>query len=238
MDTPSSPIVWVLIISGITTGSLLVVVALVFGWHQKRLAQEAARWGQHLLSVQDEERHRIARDLHDDLVSQVYITRLAIERGAVAEATTQLGQIAHAIREIAHELHPPALTFFELPAALEEMARRHRSPIGPEIQVDSRLHHSVPEPMAITLFRVAQEGLSNALRHADASSIIISLHSGGGALQLCVEDNGRGLPEGVHDGTSFGIRSMRERLAAVGGTLRLGKRGPSGARLVAEVPLA
>ncbi|MBK7593845.1 MAG: hypothetical protein IPJ11_01045 [Gemmatimonadetes bacterium] len=71
MDTPTPLVAWILVVSGVTTGALIALVGMVFAWNQRRIAAEAKQWGLHVLAAQDAERHRIARELHDDLVPRV-----------------------------------------------------------------------------------------------------------------------------------------------------------------------
>lgn len=238
MDNSPSLLVWVLIVSGATTGILIVVVAVVFGWHQRRLTAEAERWGQHLLAAQDEERHRVARDLHDDMVPRIHAARLAVDRHAGPEASEMLGDIATSIRSIARDLHPPALEILDFPAALEDFISRHRKPDGPVVTFAAQSGVSLPGPLAVSLFRVAQEAIMNAHKHASAEMVQVNLRADAHLVTLTVTDDGCGIPAAKLAGGSFGLRSMRERLKAVRGTLEIGAGPQGGTQVVARVPLA
>lgn len=211
------------------------MVAVVFGWHQKRIAAEAQRWGQHLLAAQEEERQRIARELHDDLVPQVYAASLAIDRGASRDARSQLDHVVQLLRALAHDLHPPGLEYLDLSNALGDLVERQRPIDGVEVTLEVGPEVILPRPSALALFRVAQEGLNNALKHANAARIVLSLERDGDTIRLRVSDDGVGIPPERLVGGSFGIRSMRERLAVVGGALTIAMRQPQGTMLVAEV---
>lgn len=238
MDNSPSLLVWVLIVSGATTGILIVVVAVVFGWHQRRLTAEAERWGQHLLAAQDEERHRVARDLHDDMVPRIHAARLAVDRHAGPEASEMLGDIATSIRSIARDLHPPALEVLDFTAALDDFITRHQAPDGPVVTFHSEAGVSLPAPLAVSLFRVAQESIMNAIKHAAAEHVEVRVASDQRALTLSVRDDGCGIPAAKLAGGSFGLRSMRERLKAVQGTLEITPGPQGGTLVVARVPLS
>ena len=237
MDDSTSLIAWILIVSGVTSGALLALLGFVFAWNQRRIAAEARRWGRHVLAAQDEERHRIARELHDDMVPRLHAARLAVERAANADAEAQLGEIATSIRTIAHDLHPPALEYLDLRKALSDLVDRHRNRPGPELELAALEEVSVPGDPAIALYRVAQEGLHNALKHASAGHIRLLLERDPDQVRLVIEDDGTGMPAVRRGKPSFGLRSMRERLGAVGGTLDLDSVIPNGTRLTAKVPL-
>jgi signal transduction histidine kinase len=92
--------------------------------------------------------------------------------------------------------------------------------------------------VALALYRVAQEGLINALKHAEADTIRITLEEEANAVTLIIADDGVGIPDPSKVRGSFGLRSMQERMTVVGGTLEIGASTPHGTRLVARVPRA
>lgn len=211
---------------------------MVFAWNQRRLAEEAARWGRHLLTAQDEERHRIARELHDDLVHRVLLVQLTADRGATGEAQAQLNEIAARARTMAHDLHPPALEHLDLRQALADLVNRHQSERGPVIELDAPADAKLQGEAAVALYRVAQEAITNALKHANAREVRLLLHGEGQVVRLIVEDDGKGMPPATDRQASFGMRSMRERAVAVGGTLAVERAELGGTRIVARVPLS
>lgn len=236
MDSPTPLVAWILVVSGVTTGAVIALMGMVFAWNQRRIADEAKRWGRHLLAAQDEERHRIARELHDDIVSRVHLVRMATERQATGEAEAQLGDIATRLRTMAHDLHPPALQHLDLRQALSDLVHRHQSALGPAIALDAPTDAKLQGDAAVALYRVAQEGIANALKHADAREVRLHLQGDGHSVRLVVEDDGKGIPLASERHGSFGLRSMRERLDAVGGTLAIEPVLPTGTRIVARVP--
>lgn len=237
MDNSPSLLVWILVISGVTTGALIAVLAIVFGWHQRRIAAEAEQWGRHLLAAQDEERYHLAQELHDDMVPRVFAARLAVDRDAKFDASEQLGEIAQSLRTLAHDLHPPALEFLELSRVLRELVARHQHPGGPSVTFEGAGEVSLPASASVATYRVAQEALNNALKHASAQAIQLTIETLDNHMILTVSDDGHGIPSDKLNAGSFGLRSMRERLKSVGGTLELAQDQPKGTRLVARVPV-
>lgn len=237
MDNSPSLLVWVLVISGLTTGALVAVVAIVFGWHQRRIAAEAEQWGRHLLVAQDEERYHLAQELHDDMVPRVFAARLAVDRAATSEASEQLGEIAQSLRTLAHDLHPPALEYLELSRALRELVARHQHPGGPAVTFEGSDEVTLSDLASVAAYRVAQEGLANSLKHASAQTIRLTLETVDNFVILSVLDDGRGIPPERLNAGSFGLRSIRERLKSVGGALELAQGDPKGTRLIARVPI-
>lgn len=235
MDDTTPLVAWIFLVSGLTVGALLAVTAGVFAWSQRHLAREAKRWGLHLLDAQDQERQRIARDLHDDMVPRLYAAQLALERRASGEASVQIGATMRDLRTLAHDLHPPALKHLDLRQALDDLLDRHGGPGAPVLQATTAPDVALDGATTVALYRVAQEGLWNALRHGQPASVRISVDTLNGSARLTVVDDGRGFsPE--QQGASFGLRSMRERIEAVGGRLSVHSAPGRGTRVVAEVP--
>jgi signal transduction histidine kinase len=142
------------------------------------------------------------------------------------------------VRRLAVELRPSALDDFGLTPALERLVHTYRQhtalPVHLEIQLgDVRL----PSEVETTLYRMVQEALTNVAKHADASAVSILLTRRPSSVALVVEDDGTGFElDGVRDG-GLGLSGMRERVALVGGRLRVEAAPGKGTTLAAEVPL-
>ena len=153
------------------------------------------------------------------------------------------------MRELSQLLRPSTLDDFGLASSLqwlaESVAQRTQINIEPKLAFEGRLQGDVETH----LFRIAQEALTNVVRHSGATSATVSLFEDNGRLRLAVADNGRGLPVGRSassgggsgaSGGGFGLIGMRERMRAAGGLLRVqsgGGAGGSGVTVIAEVPL-
>lgn len=198
------------------------------------------------LAAQDAERRAVARDLHDE-IGQV-LTALRLSASALAERLDDpalqdlasdilaLSQEALSqVRNLARGLHPPQLEQLGLVAALQDLCERH-SARGPAVLV---LHSVAPVPRAradveLTAYRIAQEAVTNALRHGAATRI--QLHVSATDQRLCVQvdDNGSGHDTGAAPG--FGRQAMRERTELLHGTLQE-TASPAGTRVIASLPL-
>jgi len=205
---------------------------------QRRVASEAKRWGRQVLAAQDAERRRVGMELHDDLGQRLHATMLAVGRGESATVSSALGEITARIRSLARELHPPVLAGREFTLALAGLVRAHDRGGAPALHLTAPETVSLPDDVALALYRVAQEGLVNALKHAEADTIRITLEEEANAVALIIADDGIGIPDLSRVRGSFGLRSMRERMMVVGGTLDIGASTPQGTRLVARVPRA
>ncbi len=194
----------------------------------------------HLLVLQERERTRIARELHDDLGQSLTALKMDVvgflgahpERAETAPIRERILRILDstvtAVQRISAELRPSALDDLGLAAALESEARlfEERTGIECELSLDSDAEDLDGE-RAGAVYRIVQEALTNVARHSDASRVEIRLRHRPGELLLEIRDDGRGMTdEEMGAATSLGLIGMRERAAVVGGTLQLeGVRG-------------
>lgn len=203
-----------------------------------------------VVEAREEERRRIARELHDELGQR--LTALKMELSTLPGETTQtarqervdglltmLDDTLASVRRISSDLRPMMLDDLGLHAAIEWLARDTARRMGIEIAV--RLNENdapVDDRVATAAFRIVQEALTNVTRHARATDVTVLLRQLDGELELVVEDNGTGYPEGAmqREG-SFGLLGMRERATLLGGRLEFGNSPARGARLVVRLPL-
>lgn len=208
-----------------------------------------------LFQVQEEERRALARDLHDEFgqcLAAVGAYAGSIGMGAadatvVEEAGLISGLVARmsgTLRETLVRLRSQAVDELGLEAALRELASGWNGRrIGPGSRAAARvllelggdLSH-VPEPVAVHLYRIAQECLTNAARHGDASIVRLRVDAGPALVSVSVDDDGRGDPAAVGSGAGHGILGIRERIGALGGTFSVG-RSARGLLVSATIPL-
>jgi signal transduction histidine kinase len=210
----------------------------------------------HLQRIREEEKTRIARDLHDDLGQLLTGLKMDLawiegqleamppgpEVNALLDRTLAAGDlsdetIAH-VQRIAAELRPAALDRLGLSAALQQEARRFRERTG--IRCTTTTPELLPPhspDVATALYRIAQEALTNVARHARASEVTIELTVADAALLLTIEDDGVGFDAGARAG-SLGLLGMSERASLVHGQLEVGRRAPRGTTVSARAPLA
>jgi PAS domain S-box-containing protein len=203
------------------------------------------------LSAQEEERRRIARELHDEagqLLASLLVGLRNLEdsrniAGAKAQGRRLREITAQAIDEIgrlARGLHPAVLYDHGLGVALSryvmEYANTHQ--IAVALTLDSLDSCNLQPAVQIRLYRILQEALTNVARHAEAKAVSIVFTRTAAALQVAVIDNGRGFDTkaAARSISHLGIQGMRERAAMLGGTLSFSSKG-SGTRLLVEIPL-
>ncbi len=213
---------------------------------------------QRMIGVQEQERRDIARDLHDEIGPFLFTARASIGALARKAAThsvdpaqladdcaridTHIAALQEINRRILGRLRPPALEEMGLTDALAALARGWRA-AHPEIALrvsSGSAPEGLDDGVALAAYRVVQEGLTNAYRHAGASRIDVTIDQADDALCVTVQDNGSGpgaTPgESVRPGVGLGLRGMEERLAALGGVLRIERPAGGGVRLVATIP--
>ena len=205
-----------------------------------------------LIDAQEEERKRIAREIHDDYSQRLALLAIELENlgeesGSSSVATSQrLHQVWNGIAEIgadlhslSHRLHSSTLDRLGLVAGAKAFCREFAE--QQEIQVDfadENVPHDVPGDAALCLFRIVQEGLRNIKRHSGAARAEVRLKGSGGTLHLSVADRGRGFEVNNRSPREgIGIRSMEERLRSLGGHLEVRSQPMEGTRIDAWLPL-
>jgi len=214
-------------------------------------AAQAELADQHHAAGVTAERERVAREIHDTLAqgftSVVMLAQTAaadLDRDDPAAARRRIALVERTARENLAEARalvaafgPVALDGASLPEALGRLADRFRAETG--VAVDLRLGagpHPWPRPTEVVLLRAAQEALVNVRRHAHASHVLVHLTARDGVAELRVVDDGAGIADGTPEG--FGLRGMRERVAAGGGDLEVGPAPTGGTRVRVSLPVA
>ena len=221
---------------------------------ERRSREQMAELSFHLESVREEERERIARDIHDELGS--ILVALKIEAALLSgklpalEATPPAGlrEKAQAIDalidramqttgRVARELRPGILKEFGLPAAIESQAEDFAQRTGMSCRV---LCDDGPEPdekTSLALFRILQEALTNVAKHAHASLVVVRLRREKSKIVLEIRDNGRGISEAdLTKPKSFGLRGIRERVNSLNGEFNVAAAEQGGSHLTLRVP--
>ena len=203
-----------------------------------------------VISAQDEERARVARELHDS-TAQI-LAAVMLQLGVAARESTSpaldariatvrelASEALEEVRSLSHTMHPRVLDDLGLAAALEWIARQTREQESLDVEVFAEDGATIPALPASVLYRVAQEALRNAARHAHARRVELWLRMTPGAATLEVVDDGRGFDvrRAEERRPGMGLFSMRERVGLVNGTLALVSTPGRGTRVVATVPL-
>ena len=223
-----------------TGDASVVALAQTFNDMLDRLEAERRDSARQALTVQEAERRRVARELHDEVGQTLTGVMLQIEglaAGIPEELRDQLEELretarhgAEEVRRIARRLRPDALEELGLHSALAALSsgfeRHARVPVTRRLAQDI----DVAPEVELVIYRVAQEALTNVARHAEASHVNVELQHDADKTVLVVSDDGRGLPPGAEH-SSNGVRGMRERAMLVNGTLAL-ERNPGGGTVV------
>jgi len=202
-----------------------------------------------MLLVQEEERARIARDLHDDINQSVAAISIQISalkkdldqvpRGRLAEIQEQLLAVSDDIRRLSHDLHPSILRFTSLAASLIALCESHTAPSS--LRVECAIHEDMAlnNEQKLNLFRIAQEAIHNVESHARATTALLSLSREDEDIVLRVDDDGIGIPEDLRRrlGSGLGMISMEERARSLGGTFQVMRKAGGGSRLEVRLPM-
>lgn len=195
--------------------------------------------------VQEDERRRLARELHDQLGQSLtaLVHRLEQLRGdESAECIDMARQSLEDVRELSRLLRPPVLDDLGLVAALQWLARRTRESSGLTVNVSATaLPDRLEDELETLLFRVAQEALNNAVKHAGARRVDLSLARAGNRLELRIRDDGRGFDiDQVRNRMERGVGliGMQERVALFGGDMIISSAEGRGTSIAATLDLA
>ena len=211
-----------------------------------RLEDRLRDLGRRLLKAQEEERSRIALELHDDVSQQAVALAIDLQRindssqgpvqKIVRDAQKRVKSLLKSVHDLSHRLHPANLRLVGLLGALGQLQRDLSCP-GITITVASENVPAIlPDDIALCLFRIAQEAMQNAIKHSGARNIRVQLTAGMEAVALKVIDDGSGFDVAAAAGRGLGLISMHERAESVGGKLEMVSRKGAGTRLQVTVP--
>jgi signal transduction histidine kinase len=203
--------------------------------------------GGRLLSAQETERSRIARELHDDISQQVALLSIDLEmlrNGARSDADqladgafNRTQDIARSVHDLSHRLHPAKLRLIGLVAALKGLQHELSTSDVKITFTHDQVPPALPRDITLCLFRVVQEALQNALKYSKARNVSVHLAGEAQKLVLTVADNGVGFDVDAAWGSGLGLISMRERLENIDGTIMIRSTPGAGTSLDVVVPL-
>jgi signal transduction histidine kinase len=226
----------------------LAVMAEERDRHEQALSSVNRR----LIEAHEEERTWIARELHDDFSQRVALVSLSIDRLEQAlpgselrarayteELKEQLRELGNDIHALSHRLHSSKLQFLGLAAACKGFCRELSERQSVEIEFCSEgIPADLPSEISLSLFRVLQEALQNAVKHSGVRTFFVSLVSASNEIELCVRDSGTGFdPERAASEHGLGLTSMKERLNLVDGRFSIDSKVGQGTTIKAWVSL-
>jgi signal transduction histidine kinase len=210
----------------------------------ERVSRDTVR---RVVEAQELERKRLARELHDETGQALTSILLGLKpleeatsgatQDAVAEVRELVVSTLQDVRRLAVELRPSALDDLGLVPAIDRLARSFAES-GIHVDVEAHIgDQRLPEPIETTLYRIVQEAITNVAKHAEARRLSVTLTRKNGSVVAIVEDDGKGFDPTDTDSAGLGLLGMRERLALVGGTLRIEASSGAGTTIAAEVPV-
>ncbi len=240
----------------LTEWPLMFVIAVLVAWMADRRAATARlyvslfrRASDRLLTVQEDERRRLARELHDGVGQTITALTLTLDAAGAAVAPSEAdARLASArrlaedalaeTRDLANRLRPARLEQIGLAAAVRDLASRAGLPV--RVQVDpAAAEAGLLDPTAAAeTYRIVQEAICNAARHSGAPEAHVTLAVRDGVLRVAVADEGGGFDPAIGRQSGLGLTGMRERAVLLGGHLRVETAPGEGTRVVLEVPLA
>ena len=229
------------------------IVGLLLHRARRRRAEAFARdLGGRLINAQEDERRRIARDLHDDLSQRLALISVELEMfgqkpptqpetiaGRMREFSGKVKSLSANVHELAHELHPAKLDQLGLVAAVRGFCRELATLHEMAIEFEARdVPRTLPNDVSLSLYRILQEALQNVIKHSGATCAKVQLTADSLELCLVVTDDGHGFdPRAIQANGSLGILSMRERVRMVKGQMSVKSRQGEGTRIDVRVPI-
>jgi len=234
-------------------GEIARIVGMVADIGERKLAEEAlADVSRKMIEIQEEERARMARELHDDINQRMALMAVEVDqlgddlpaspadiRQRLSEMAQRLAEISLAVQSISHQLHSPQLDLLGVGVAMKSFCREFAARQRVEIDFSSdEIPRVVPHEVSLCLFRVLQEALHNAAKHSKVQHFEVRLGYRMDELDLRVADRGAGFDaESVIKKGGLGLISMRERVRLVSGTIAIESRPMGGTTIRVRVPL-
>ena len=249
MNDVGTTLWWFFVVTVAAGTILLIAIVTSTVLQQRRFLTTTRALSGRLLTAHEEERARIARELHDDLIQRVAVLASQIniwegtapaespERAHIVALRSALRDLGDEIRGLAHRMHPSVLDKLGLAPALMQLADEAKTHDGLDVLLDVSAAPMVCPEVGLALYRVAQESLRNVVRHSDVKAAAILLRPAEGGARLDVQDRGRGFDTSGRS-AGLGLTSMTERMRLVGGRLSVTSGEGLGTRISAWAPLA
>lgn len=218
----------------------------------RRSREELRNLSAHIQTVLEEERGHIAREIHDELGQTLSRLKLDIawlkkrmlkDQTLLKEKADKMSGLVdntiHTVQKISSQLRPGVLDYLGLPAAIEWQAKEFKEQTGIRIAIEVASDANIEDQnVAIAVFRIFQEALTNIMRHAKASRVVVVLKQEEDTLILAVNDNGMGISEDkVSNHTSFGLMGIKERTRVLNGKVHISGTPGKGTTVTVSIPL-
>jgi signal transduction histidine kinase len=214
----------------------------------ERASRERSKLLAHIVEAQEDERRRIAVDVHDDYLQALTAVRMQLERlhdsldlpeqrESAARLVHDVSATTERMRSLVFDLRPPALDWAGVASALRLYLEETRERFGLGYQLESRLDEEPPPEVRVIAYRIAQEAITNVVKHAQASTVEVALSALDGGMHVTVRDDGQGV-RSAPSARSFGLAAMRERAESAGGWWRLDTAPGAGTTVEFWLPAA
>jgi PAS domain S-box-containing protein len=200
-----------------------------------------------LIESQEQERARIGRELHDDINQRLAMLSLEAEQlletpseieNRVQEFRKRISEISTDVQDLSHDLHSSKLEYLGVVAGIKSWCKEFGERQRVEIDFSNDVHSALPFEIGLSLFRVLQESLHNAMKHSGVKRIEVQLREDSGEIHLIIRDSGKGFDvEAALQGKGLGLTSMRERVRLVNGTFSIESKPMGGTTIHVRVPL-
>jgi PAS domain S-box-containing protein len=229
-------------------GRMLRVIGMVADVTDHKLAEEAlSDMSAKLIEAQEQERARIARELHDDINQRIALLAIELEqlhdnpfevRSRVQELRKRTTDISNNVQALSHDLHSSQLEYLGVLAGMKSWCKEFGERQGMQIDCTHDVRSTLPPEIGLCLFRVLQEALHNGAKHSGVKRIEVELSESSGEIHLTIRDLGKGFDvETVKQGKGLGLTSMRERVRLVTGTIAIESKPTGGTTIHVRVPL-
>jgi PAS domain S-box-containing protein len=219
---------------------------------ERKLAEEAlSGMSRKLVEAQEQERARVARELHDDINQRLAMLAIQADHlqedlrdsptahGRLSEFHQQIVELSTAVQSISHQLHSPQLEHLGIVVGMRSLCRDFGARQMLEIDFEAdEIYQPVSQQVSLCLFRVLQEALHNAVKHSETRLIKVRLRFSTGQLRFTISDTGKGFDDAAMPSSGLGLVSMRERVRLINGTISIESKPGWGTTIDVYVPLA
>jgi len=234
-------------------GRMLRVIGMVADVTDQKLAEEAvSEMTRKLVETQEQERTRIARELHDDIGQRLAILGVGLVQlqqnrpdwpsevvNRMHELQLQTSQISADVQALSHDLHSSQLEYLGVVAGMKSWCKEFGERHGMQIDCTHDVRSTLPPEIGLCLFRVLQEALHNAAKHSGVKRIEVELSENSGEIHLTIRDLGKGFDvEAARQGRGLGLTSMQERVRLVNGTMMIQSKLMGGTTIHVRVPFS
>lgn len=250
MSASTGAVAWVFISAGLALAVILLALGAALVIYQRRFVAMHRSYADGLLSAQEQERAAVAREVHDDALQRIMILMQDLDEWStqpekaapvpqrVGALRADLEDLSATLRQMAYRLHPSFHQEEGIVAMLGRLAAEvDRGGIKVEVRDKLAEQPTLTEDQSLAVYRIAQEALSNVVRHAGATRAVIQVAAHDHALELTVEDYGAGFDSGAPRREGLGLTSMAERARVLGGALSVESHPGGGTRVKLRLPV-